>query len=330
MRVLATIHMAPPTHNAGSELMVHTMLRYLADRGHDAAGVVGRGEDRVYQGVTYRSTEGMRGQHADRLRAEMHQWADVVVTHLDHSRIAMRHAKKARRPLVHLVHNHLQLEANMVVGGPGGNCDLAVFNSEWLAERVQWPHEQIIVRPPVWRDDYMTTPGDHVTMVNLTASKGCEVFYELARRRRSDQFLGVIGAYGHQIIRQIPNVEIHGHTGNMRDDVYARTRVLLMPSDYESWGRVAVEALCSGIPVIAHPTDGLRESLGDAGIFCDRDDVDAWQRELDRLDDPAEYELAVQAALRRADELDQIAKSDLDRWERALRELVGERADVRA
>src|SRR5690606_34956091 len=125
---------------------------------------------------------------------------------------------------------------------------LAVFNSQWLADRVGWPHPQIIVRPPVGQDDYRTTPGDHVTMVNLTASKGCEVFYEVARRRRDDRYLGVIGAYGHQIVRRLPNVEIAAHTGNMRDDVYARTRVLLMPSDYESWGRVAVEAIVSGIP----------------------------------------------------------------------------------
>lgn len=322
MKILATVHMGPPTHNAGSELMVHTMLRYLADRGHEARAVVGRGEDRTYQGVVYTSTDGMRGQDADRCRAQLHRWADVVVTHLDHSRVAVRYAKGAGKPIVHLVHNHLQLHANQV---SGQNCDLAVMNSQWLADRVGWPHEQIIVRPPVWQDDYRTTPGDHVTLVNLTSSKGCEVFYELARRRRSDRFLGVLGAYGDQTIRQIPNVEIGGHTGDMRDDVYARTRVLLMPSDYESWGRVAVEALCSGIPVIAHPTEGLTEALGDAGIFCDRDDVGAWETELARLDDPDEYEQASAAAVARAAELDRIALDDLARWEQALTGLVAGR-----
>ena len=323
MKILATIHMGPPSHNAGSELMIHTMLRYLADHGHEARAVVGRGEDRTYQGVVYASVDGMRGHHADTLRRDMHEWADVVVTHLDHSRIAMRYAKKAGKPIVHLIHNHLQIAANMV---SAGNCDLAVMNSQWLADRVQWPHRQIIVRPPVWQDDYRTTPGDMVAMVNLTASKGCETFYELARRRRDDSFLGVVGAYGHQIIRQIPNVEIAEHTGNMRDDVYARSRVLLMPSDYESWGRVAVEALCSGIPVIAHPTEGLCESLGDAGIFCDRDDVGAWERALADLDDPKIYAAASEAALVRAAELDQMARDDLALWESTLPELVGLRA----
>lgn len=322
MKVLATIHMGPPSHNAGSELMIHTMLRYLADRGHHARAVVGRGVDRTYQGVEYFSAEGLRSEPAGRLRTDMHRWADVVVTHLDHSRLAMQYAKKARKPIVHLVHNHLQLEFNLVTEQ---NCQLAVMNSEWLAERVQWPGRQIIVRPPVWQEDYRTTPGDHVTMINLTYSKGCEVLYEMARRRRDDKFLGVLGAYGDQIIRQLPNTEIVPHTGNMRDDVYARTRVLLVPSDYESWGRVAVEALCSGIPVVAHPTEGLLESLGDGGIFCDRDDMDAWEAELARLDDPAEYARASAAALARAEELSRITLEDLATWEQALIDLLAER-----
>jgi glycosyltransferase involved in cell wall biosynthesis len=90
----------------------------------------------------------------------------------------------------------------------------------------------------------------------------------------------------------------------MRDDVYARTRVLLMPSERETWGRVGVEAMCSGIPVIAHPTEGLRESLGVAGMFVDRDDVAGWVRTVHKLMTRANsWRYASRLALKRSAEL---------------------------
>ena len=62
-----------------------------------------------------------------------------------------------------------------------------------------------------------------------------------------------------------------------------------MPSLYESYGRTAVEALVSGIPVIASPTPGLKESLGDAGIFCDAEKPEQWVEAIKSLDDPERY-----------------------------------------
>src|SRR5690606_19054142 len=100
------------------------------------------------------------------------------------------------------------------------------------------------------------------------------------------RFLGVTGIYGRQQdLAGLANVEVIPHVPHpeMRGRVYARTRVLLVPSSYESWGRVASEAICSGIPVVAHPTPGLRECLGDAGLFVDRRDVDGWVRTLANL-----------------------------------------------
>ena len=49
--------------------------------------------------------------------------------------------------------------------------------------------------------------------------------------------------------------------------IYARTAVLIAPSlGFESWGRVASEAIMNGIPVLSSDSGGLPEAVGTAGI----------------------------------------------------------------
>jgi len=172
----------------------------------------------------------------------------------------------------------------------------------------------------VFADEYRTTPGEKVTLVNLNESKGAHVFYALAERMPDIRFLGVIGAYGEQTVRDLPNVEIRPHGTDMRA-VYGSTRLLLMPSSYESWGRVGVEAMCSGIPVIAHPTPGLLEALGDAGTFCDRDDLDSWEVAVRRLLEGRRWVSASRRATARAAQLD--PAEDLNAWCGAIESLSG-------
>src|SRR5690606_41527203 len=105
-------------------------------------------------------------------------------------------------------------------------------------------------RPPVMDEEYATERGDGVTLINLYPPKGAATFWTLAERMPDVKFLAVIGGYGHQDVRELPNVEVMPNIPGrrMRDEVYARTKILLMPSEYESWGRVGVEAMASGIP----------------------------------------------------------------------------------
>jgi hypothetical protein len=237
---------------------------------------------------------------------------DVVVSHFGDGGVGATVARKSGRPSVQMVHGHIHK-------GPA-SADLLVFNSN--ASRDQCPHTapSIVCPPPVRPEDHrVDVRGDAVTIVNCTDAKGIRTAWRVAEALPHLPFLGVRGGYGYQIEPRAKNFEVLATQVDMRP-VWARTRVLLMPSEHETWGMAGVEAMCSGIPVIAHPTDGLLESLGPAGIFVDRDDIDGWVAALERLDDPVEYGAASARAYARAAELDPMVS--LERFTRALEGLI--------
>lgn len=325
--VLAMVDRYPPGQNAGAEWYLHHCLRDSAGRGHRAVVATSTARPYMFEGV---EVVGHREAHG------LAQHTDVVVGHLLWTREAVTFASRNGLPLAYLSHNDHQVEHWQV--GPG-NVTVLVSNAEWVAARERefvqergrwvgrpWSGPAVVVRPPVLAADYRLdrdpAAAEYVTLVNVYPEKGSGVFYELARRSPPHRrFLGVEGAYGQQARpgRADSNVAWQPQTARIRDDVYARTRVLLMPSVYESFGRVGAEAMASGIPVVAHPTPGLRESLGDAGIFVDRDDIDGWVAALDLLDDPGAYREASTAARGRSAELDAQTRADLDLWDRTVR-----------
>ena len=127
------------------------------------------------------------------------------------------------------------------------------------------------MRPPIVAADYRVQPGQAVTLINISANKGAALFWQLVSHFPDREFIAVRGSYGNQIVPpkgdRPRNVTVLDNTPNIQE-VYARTRVLLMPSARETFGRVALEAAASGIPTLANPTVGLREALGRAGIFA--------------------------------------------------------------
>ncbi len=321
MRVLAMLHLYPEAHNGGAEMMAHAMLRALVDTGHEVDVQLSQRHNQI---TAPYELDGVRvWPPSETGKLDVHRWlddTDVIVTHLENTPRAMAIAMMTEQlgrpiPLISLQHNTFEMTKNWC-----RPWTTAVYNSEWMrADYEAWFRQvgrpappSIVVRPPVWPAEYATVPGDRVTLINLYEPKGSPLFWELARRMPDVQFLGVIGAYGEQVVEELPNVEIVPHGPRIRDRVYARTRVLLMPSRYESWGRCAVEAAASGIPTIAHPTPGLTESLGDAGIFCDRDDADGWETALRQVLDGRRWKAASRRALARSAELD--PTEDLNRW----------------
>ncbi len=325
MRVLAMLHLMPPHHNAGAERMVLSMLQALVQAGHHVDVLLSQTHPEITADYEIRGIN----VHRHRDKTDPFRFisdADVIVTHLENTPRATALGEAHRIPVVKVVHNTFAATRAQLQRG----VSLAVYNSQWMAEEFSdIPVESIVVRPPVAVADYETKPGDAITLINLYEPKGPKTFYSMAERFPELPFLAVKGAYGPQVIRDLPNVEHVDHIDgdHMRDQVYARTKILLVPSEYESWGRVGIEAMASGIPVVAHPTPGLTESLGSAGVFADRRNFDAWEEAIRSLLKPRNYAAASKKAKARAAELDPTA--DLARWVESMESLAQRRAAFR-
>jgi glycosyltransferase involved in cell wall biosynthesis len=315
IRVLAVVHGWFPWLAAGSERMLQHMLDALPRDSFEVevlsfgvGDTRGNPGDYVHEGTPV--TVGFVPRSAP----------DIIVTHHGPgSRVSRDLASEfpdAR--LVAVYHN----ERYDIPDIQDLSADLEVFNTRWVAYALG-QNGGLVVHPPLeFMRHYVPQTGSAVTLVNLQENKGVNTFYSLAERMPDVEFLGVTGTHGDQDLRE-DLVDIHPVTQDMRE-VWSRSRVVLMPSGYESYGMVAAEACASGIPVIAHPTPGLRECLGGAGIFVDRRDIDGYESALRALlsDDNA-YKAASDRARARATELGKQTREELELFVDHMRLLGG-------
>jgi hypothetical protein len=319
MRLLAVVQSYPPFLLGGSEIAAHTLFRWLVDHGHEVRVHM---TDRPMEAHANDGVEVIPAVNLNDARR-----ADVVYTHLYPGIQATAElARHADRPLVYWAHAVPSINLSYPPA-------LLMANSEYLAS-VHGPRlgaPVVVIRPPVFAGEYRTdrTGATSITRIGLSEEKGGRIFWELAYRMRDHSFLGVLGGWGAQITTgpaaPPPNVEVWPTTLQICD-VYAQTRVLIMPSDgHETYGRIGVEAMASGIPIIATDLPGVREAFGDAAAYvADRNDLAAWEAHVRRLDDDAAYGIASRRALARSAQLD--PTGDLNLAEACLVALAERRA----
>lgn len=310
MKLLVDTRLYPPATYAGAELAVHGVLRHLLPLGHEAIVLVREGVDGELDDVRVLSVP------RDDTAAEeaAYAWADVAITHLEASLWAMPLAAKHNVPLVHYVHNETQLSWTSSL-----YASLIVFNSQTLALACAGQHPgvpSLVVNPPVYLSDVVAPDleiNDHTLVedvydalqVSLSELKGGFLFWRLAQREVDRRFLAVTGGYGVHIDRGAANARVLPHLpAAQMGYAYGTSRILLVPSEYETWGRVAVEAMANGLPIIAHPSPGLREAIGSGGVkWAHRGAPEQWSSALALLDEPELYGMASAASYTRTAEL---------------------------
>jgi glycosyltransferase involved in cell wall biosynthesis len=299
-----------PFVNAGSEICTHQLNTYLIKK--------------PYKFDVFVASPSYPRQTYEKVRCFDLNDTQLLYDVMKSSHILMSHSGPYRqqliwlsyitgKPFVSWIHTD-----NYVNGVKGQWSDprisgrqWTVFNSKSLRNlRPDISDDSVtIMNPTVDFHNYAVNKEKHerkyITLSNVNENKGGYLLIELAKALPEYEFLGIMGGYRKQIVENgIPNLRYMTHTTQIKD-IYSQTDILIMPSKEETWGRSAVEAMSSGIPVVVSPTPGLRECCQDAAIYCDRNDLGAWIATLRRLKTDREYYKTMSArALDRARALD--------------------------
>lgn len=312
-------HMYPPENNAGAELMSHVLNLFLVKKGWKVTVLMSDFPHKSHEGVHV-----VKFKEKAEVEKALKE-ASVLVSHLAYSNLTVKIAKQLDLPIVLLIHNSFQIPyfRDFLKMIPPSQLHV-IYNSYWI-QRFYKPFDldNRVLYPPIdsSKFNFPVRKGRYVTLINCTKDKGGDTLVKIARKMPDIQFLGVLGAYGKQIVeKSVPNLHYMKNTPNARL-FYEESAIILMPSVYESWGRVAVESMSLGIPVIAHPTNGLKESLGEAGTFANRDIPDQWVIAIRTLiTNPWLYERKCMEGLIRAKEVNSDEQlKDVEHWMSSLK-----------
>lgn len=288
MKILWNIAVYPPNKNEGSGWYAHEINKHLISQGHEVVVMLQDGEPYEFEGVTV-IVEDFR----------KYDWADIVFTqNSECTDITISWCERRNKPCVFIAHNtfdYPMVRNHHWVG--------VVLNSHYAVKECGYDQpnrKRVVLPPPVDIDYYKGPGGDSYTLINLCANKGPETFYAIAEMMPNKHFIGVKGGYHTQNVKSMANVEILPNTGDIRE-IYKRTRILLMPSKYESWGRTATEAMASGIPVICHPNFGLKENCGEAALYVPREKPEDWVTAIKEIE--KKYKTFSKRASQRAEKL---------------------------
>lgn len=291
MVIAAISHYSYQTNRAGGEIYLKHLLEELAQTHTVSAYFTDTGYDEVVNAVTIKRSSDIPE-------------ADLYITQFQNGKRVVEHAHKRKKPVVYIVHNDM-LQTRVVLETLNKQ-DVALFNTHWISNLLATNAKKLVLRPVPKKILPAKIKGEYITLVNPTLAKGASVFYNLALKYPNRKFLIVKGGYHHrdQKIFTFGNVTVHDQTDDMQS-IYDMSRIVLMPSGYETFGLVAAEAMSAGIPVLVTDTPGLIENLGsDYPYFAKFNDFKSYHKFVEALDDKTTYAKASQDVINRSKRID--------------------------
>ena len=273
--------------------------------------------------------------------------ADLIVSHLSISwrnlpmLIALR-ARYAHLPLIHVEHSYSEAFADLNVRARRRFANLlrvsyALFNRVVAVSRSQadWMTREALVRPEALR--VISTSVDLDTFLKIAPATGREarVIGAIGRFHRQKGFADLIAAFRaaagpDQLLRLIgdgpeaaalreaaggdPRIEFRPFTDDPAA-AYAGCDVIAVPSLWEPYGLVALEARAAGRPVLATAVDGLEDQIEEGCVRVAKDGWTAAIAELPR----AVHTARIAAARREAVKQNQRFSNE---WRRLVTELT--------
>jgi hypothetical protein len=199
--------------------------------------------------------------------------------------------------------------------------DYAIYNTRTAA--IEWGEPNaLVIHPPISPlPAHTVSGGDAYTMLSSLSNKGVLTILELAKLYSNKRFIIVRSpaeaTHGIKNLEeraaQLSNVELHPRVPPEEVHKYfEQTRILLVPSRYETYGMSAIEAAGYGIPCVHVDTPHVREGIGDGAILVPPQSTPATAAGIDLIEE--NYDLYSRNARKRAEWLHVRQEIELERF----------------
>lgn len=276
MTVVAVTHGYPPFWNMGGEVALHRAMSVIKE---DRAVLTKTENDYIFEDIAVKkiNIKNVLDINSNPLPlAEQLKALNARVV-IGQNELSLPCVLAARTlGIVSIVNVHTPPKYGRGIREALIQADYAVYNTRTSAE--QWGEPNAVVLHPQVGPlpKEIKNKGNAYTVLSSLFNKGVGVVLALAKMYPDKRFIIVRSpaeaTHGipdlEEQAAKLPNVELHPRVPP--EEVYKyfeQTRILLVPSMYETYGMSAIEAAGYGIPSVHVDTPHVREGIGEAAVL---------------------------------------------------------------